>query len=207
MNNYLFTNEELEYIYADIRDENQDVYLSGVINITAKLPNGKYYLNLKTVEDRQTLRDDLMSFDNIYTLTDKKVVWFTIKNNEKLDLCFVYENAKDVIQSLRQQIVLNRRLEKGLISKDIVKHLTFDESCTDLGEKYNRESFYDTVHECLDEDITIWIDETKPLDDMDIRYLRTMKLLQDKQRLTKEKQILDAKLADLKKREDEIFKR
>ena len=110
------------------------------------------------------------------------------------------------ILTLRQQAVLNRRLEKGLIAKNIARHLILDETSTNLGEKYNRESFYDTVQECLDDDSTIWIDDSKSLDDMDVRYLRTMKLLQDRQRLTKQQQILDTKFADLKKRENEIFK-
>lgn len=206
MDNYTFNSDELEYIYATIGDDSQDIYQSSLTGIVAHLPNGKYFLRLKNLEDRHTLRDDLMFYHKIPTITDSKGVWFTVKNNETLELSFVYETIKDIILTLRQQAVLNRRLEKGLIAKNIARHLILDETSTNLGEKYNRESFYDTVQECLDDDSTIWIDDSKSLDDMDVRYLRTMKLLQDRQRLTKQQQILDAKFADLKKRENEIFK-
>ena len=201
-----FSNDELEYIYASVTDSSQDIYRSSASEITAKLPNGKYCLAIRNMKDRQTIRDNLMIFYNIPTVTDMQSIYFTVKNNEQLKLNFVYEHSQNIILSLRQQAVLNHRLEKGLIAKDIVQHLIINKSSTNLGKKYNRDSFYSTIQECLDEDIIIWLDDSKSLDDEDVRYLRKMKLLQNKKLLTRQKQILDAKLANLQRLEEEISK-
>lgn len=208
MNNHQFTNDELEYIYASITDSSQDIYLSNKSTIIAKLPNAKYCLQIKHSKDRQTFCDNLMTFYHIPTITYPKSVGFTIKHNERLELHFVYDNVKDIILSLRQQAVLNNRLTKGLIAQDIerLSKADCDYCSTDLGEKYNRESFYNTIQECLDEDVILWVDDSKPLDDADVKYLRKMKLVQNKKFLTRQKEILDEKLANLQKLEDEIFK-
>ena len=67
----------------------------------------------------------------------------------------------------------------------------------DLGEYYNRESFNDTIIECLANDETLIVDQNKPVQDSDIKQLRLAKILQDKNRLQRQLESLEEQEKDL----------
>lgn len=67
--------------------------------------------------------------------------------------------------------IITKLQKLTLIQKDIKKH-------TDWGEEYNRESFYDTIEECLMNGDTLLIDSNNHSDDKDARFLRYMRLEQ-----------------------------
>ena len=111
--------------------------------------------------------------------------------------------VEEIVRSLRTQAVVNaKKLSKeqeSLIAKDIKAH-------TDLGEAYNRESFYATLYECLENDETLEVDFTKSPTDKDVNVLQCAKLQQDKNRLLAERKEIDNEISQIEKHREELLK-
>ena len=101
-----------------------------------------------------------------------------------------------MVRSLRMQSVINARnlskQQESLIVKDIKSR------STDLGEEYNRESFYSTIYECLINNETLEVDKTKPVNNYDTKNLRLLKIMQEKSRLQHQ-------IDDLNKQEQDLL--
>ena len=110
--------------------------------------------------------------------------------------------VEEIVRSLRTQAVMNARnlsnQQESLIKKDIKNH-------TDLGEDYNRESFFRTIYECLENDETLEVDFTKSPADKDVNILQVAKLGQNKKRLLAERNEIDNEIAEIEKRRQEII--
>ncbi|MBQ7797801.1 MAG: hypothetical protein IJ371_01615, partial [Clostridia bacterium] len=77
---------------------------------------------------------------------------------------------------------------------------------TNLGDDYNRDSFYETVAEYVREDITLDVDLTKSPEDKDVKFLQLMKVMQDKYRHEAKQQKLDMEACEIAIRENELMK-
>ncbi|MBQ8522941.1 MAG: hypothetical protein IJ458_04750 [Clostridia bacterium] len=103
------------------------------------------------------------------------------------------KDIEQIVISLREQAVKNQnnlqQKQESLIQKDIKSH-------TDLGEEYNRESFYATLNECAQDEFKIEIDPNNTLIDADTISLHSAKLIQDQIKIAREKR----KLFNLEKR-------
>ncbi len=219
MEDIQFNEQELEYINADIYDKTQPIYAyatsrEGKILPTrynvrcTNIPKGKYIVNSTVNFHKSTLVN--IAWGNYYRqLTDRYTppeqfgfdVWDNCEFLLKSKFC-KQNTIQEIIHSLRTQAVMNARnlsnQQESLIKKDIKTH-------TDLGEDYNRESFFRTIYECLENDETLEVDFTKSPTDKDVNILQVAKLGQDKKRLLAERNEIDNEIAEIEKRQQEII--
>ena len=213
---------DIEYVEADIFDCDNDIYvyatypnmpkyLPNTYNLACRnLPLGSYSLKGKHID---------LHFDTIFKLahtddnfldvryTESDVFNFIVRETRDRILLQVKKcnrkNIENIVKDLRRQLILKQKQlgqdNQTLIQKDIKSH-------TDLGEDYNRESFYDTIWECVDIDETLDVDLTKSPKDKDINLLHFAKLMQDKSRLSAKQKELDKEKAELHQREIELMK-
>ena len=214
--NNQFTEQELKFINADIFDTTNDIYATILINgqysIYATLPSGWYKFNIANDElltCLKHLRQDGIS-TNMYHggiiihLTNTQTAHIVVKNNRD-----------EIVKELRKQAILNsmssKRKTKNLVEKAIQRRnnisIKHHGQKSDLGQAYNLKSLYETANECLAEDITIELDESKPTTDLVVRYLRAIKLKQDMMRLEAKQQASDEEKLDIEKHQNELFKK
>lgn len=190
MQKIVLTTDELHYINADVDDNRQEIYrkfnhLNSNFYLCATLPQGTYTLD---IEDKENCYMELAHFD-VDAYTTNTGVEFRINKPTKIMLYL--DDVMRGVLDLRRQVVENRRTQRQererLVQKAINKHtyLAIDPKNKkhDFGMGYNARSMHETVEECLDEDITIELDESKPVSDLYVRYLRAMKLKQEMERL------------------------
>ncbi|MBQ8522942.1 MAG: hypothetical protein IJ458_04755 [Clostridia bacterium] len=211
MENIQFTEKELKYINASILDKTHDIHIDGIQTIKATLPKGKYNIFVAECEDRLTICDDLRVFYNIKAtpslIKNRFGVEFAITANMKIEFSLVHERYECfayIIHSLREQVICNRKILKQkkerLIEKDIKSR------STNLGEDYNRNSFFETIWECTQLDETLDVDLSKSPKDNDVNLLQFAKIQQDKLRLRKKQQELDMEAMEIAIREQELMK-
>lgn len=201
-----FTFNEKQYINAYIDDRTQDIHRnynsnSDVIYMCAKLPQGTYVLE---ISDNSDICNQLEYFDIPSWVTSNKYVHFIITNETANKRFFLAaDDIDDHVKNLRKQVVLRKRelqqAQERLIKKDI-------KSRTDLGEDYNRESFYTTLYEYLENDETLEVDFTKSPTDKDVNVLQCAKLQQDKNRLLAERKEIDNEISQIEKHREELLK-
>ena len=205
-----FTEEELSYINANVYDSTQNVYIEkpsklfiSNYNIRCRnLAKGKYSLDttigLPMHEQAGMICGDLRG-----KLADESIslgfFTFNILDNCTFSLRTQYPCRKstiqDVVRSLRMQSITNAKntiKQESLIVKDIKSR------STDLGEDYNRESFYSTIYDCLANNETLEVDKTKPVNNYDTKNLRLLKIMQEKSRLQHQ-------IDDLNKQEQDLL--
>lgn len=205
--------KEKKYINASARDSKQDIcaypdfiILPGLPNnytIECKnLPKGTYNFNSNKVCMFFGTRYDFehgiktnvtWSYDPnhfSFTVTEPGEVKIEVKN---------VINIRKYVQSLRRQALANLHNQESLIQKDIKKH-------TDLGEEYNRTSFYDTIDECLIDGEDLIVDQTKSATDSDVKYLKLMRLEQLSVKLYEEQQRLNQARKELEQEANELLK-
>jgi len=215
-----FTDKELAYIKADIHDETQDIYISGIARIKASLPKGKYCILVDDIDDRLYMCDDLMAYYDIsaipkianddlkflhkfcYTCTAPGVT-FNVHSNMSIEFSLIHERPEHfahIIHTLRKQAIYNSKLtQESLIQQDIKFH-------TDLGEEYNRQSFEDAILDYFNDDEDLMVDTSKSIKDKDVKYLQLMKLMQDKNRHEIKQQQLDMEATELAIRENKLMR-
>lgn len=195
MENIQFNEDELKYINADIYDKSQNVHIEkysrliiNTYNISCNnLPIGTYTLDINLnlpMTEYASMFCGYLRGKLIDNSTPTSNFSFNILDNCRFLLKTQYPCRKSTIQnavlSLRTQAVVNARnlskQEQSLIARDIKSH-------TNLGEDYNRESFYATIYECLANDETLEVDTTKPVNNCDTKNLRLFKIMQEKNRL------------------------
>ena len=211
-----FTEQELEYINADVFDKSQQIY-AYCVNTESKilpniytikcldLPKGKYDAGLKVNFHFNTRY--YIAYGHFH---DKLHERYSESGRLKFDIidnCDVLLKTKlckrptveEKVYALRTQIVLNtRKLNKeSLIQQDIKTH-------TDLGEAYNRESFYSTINECIVDEIPINIDPTNTLIDADTISLHSAQLIQRQTDIARRKRELFAEQKECRKALEEL---
>jgi hypothetical protein len=133
MKEYKFTDKELEYINnIELFDKTNDIHISSIQTIAARLPKGKYCILVDDVDDRLMLCDDLKVIYNIDAIPqinddDYKFllkfchpssapgVTFNVPSEMNVELNLVHERPEHfahIIKTLRKQAVYNRNLEK-----------------------------------------------------------------------------------------------
>ena len=162
MKKFKYSKYDLDYLKANIFSATQDIYISGHNSITADLPKGKYSVVVGENENCQYICNELKRLYNLKTFEceDKNGFEFDITGDYKHFSFHLYytDHLGDIVLSLREQAIYNKRLGyETLIQKDI--------KANDLGEDYNRESFNDTIIECLANDETLIVDQNKPVQD------------------------------------------
>lgn len=204
--NIKFKDNELDYINENIFDSTQNIYvyakypnmpkcLPNTYNIACKnLPIGEYSLKGKHIDLHFNTKWKLAYIDRNFMdirYTNESDV-FNFIMRESLDRIMFqvkskYKDIESIVKELRRQAIFNqRKLEQNnqaLIQMDIKNH-------TDLGEQYNRESFYATINECIQDDTTLEIDSNNTLIDADTISLHSAKLIQDQIIITREKRKL-----------------
>lgn len=224
-----FTEQELAYINIDVFDKTQSIYAycshKTIKGFPAKykiycneMPKGHYRLEGKNIDfDTTTVWRIGYGFEpNLkpYYDTSKKYGFdFIINAPCSFGLTITCKDVENYVKELRKQAILNgiclkpkteRLIEKTIQKRENISIKRAGQK-TDLGKAYNERSLYETAQECLDEDITIALDESKPTSDLFVRYLHAMKLKQDMQRLEKKQQSLDKEKSDIKRRKNELF--
>ena len=111
MNKTQFTEAELKYINTDIDDLNQDIHrrfntIDDNFYLYAKLPNGKYHIDIEFLSGSMACVIDLKAFD-VHAHTVENGVEFTINNQPRIMLYL--EDVSTNVVSLRRQAVLNQR--------------------------------------------------------------------------------------------------
>lgn len=209
MKNAKFGLEELLYLHDGIFNSKHPIYAKYASNHKANIvcnniPNGFYSIKFDDF-DLASINESALCTDPCLSVNLDTRKGSTILNIEVLDNCdfqIIIDriDTSIAVHTLRQQAVLNARNQKtSLIKQDIARH-------TDLGKEYNRISFYDTIEDCIADGDDLIVDETKSPRDMDVKYLQIMKVMQDKIKLDAEQQALNAKKAELRRRENELLK-
>lgn len=216
MNNKSFSIEESKYIFTDLFNSNKSIYMENDIIIekidteleepkqifyvfTKNLPAGKYVIH---IEDFQCAFKNSMHLKSqgILCFLKNAELTFLINDNSSINLLFTKQNmAAKVVYELRLQELENLKSHNpSLISKAIAQH-------TNLGEAYNQTSFIDTIEECMEYDIPLSVDKSKPLSDFYVKYLRNMKLMQAQRELIRKKLDLEAEERALQEEENYLL--
>lgn len=216
MSNLSFSIEESKYIFTDLFNPRKAIYMEKydssldiddamanvdqsvpiLFYVTAhNLPVGKYIIH---IEDFQYAFKNSMQLKSqgILCFLKNAELTFSINDNTSINLLFTTHNmaAKAVYELRLQNLEKLKAHNPSLISKAIAQH-------TNLGESYNQASFLDTIDECLEYDIPLNVDKSKPLTDFYVKYLRNMKLMQEKKHLARKK--LDLELEERKLQQEE----
>ena len=200
---YNLTPKEYDYISASVNDCSQEIRLSlygDTLGISGKLVQGSYWITFNSSRDADKAYNELIKNNNLTIKRDNNYISFT-DYNAPIPIHFpisLHGGATGIVRELRRQVVLNRRELKSaqtnqtLIQQDIKKH-------TNLGEEYNRTSFYDTIDECLMDEEDLIVDNNVPNNDSDVVYLKLMRLEQlsmkmddERRRINKERKNLTA---------------
>ena len=209
MKNY-FTKEDLAEIYADPFDKSRQIYACAKYpkrptifpnTYTIKcsnLPLGLYIIRNKKIRffasnEPTSQNNNNRGFKTGYFEYGYFGFEISAPNTElklKIENCIAVD---DIIIELREKAIINRtKNNKTLIEQDIIYRSNF-------GEEYNRESFYNTIYDCLDDDETLLIDMSKSVQDPDVKQLRLASISQQKNRLKRQ-------IENLNKEEQELLK-
>lgn len=190
-----FTEDELSYINSDIYDHSQNIHIKKysrlfISNYTINCKNlaiGDYSLDPNiyfSMKEHASMVCGSLHGKLSNISTSLGTFSFSVLDNCSFSLRTQYSCRKstiqDVVRSLRMQSITNAKntiKQESLIVKDIKSH------GTDLGEEFNRDSFYSTIYECLINNETLEVDTTKPVSDYDTKNLRLLKIMQEKNRL------------------------
>lgn len=209
MNNEIFTDEELKFINCNPLDTSNTIYatypiLSSDFYVYVNhITPGKYQMDLHTNKNIESFRKSIKYLGKINSVNGTKVS-FSIKMRRSF-LIFAELNLADgieLVKNLRKQVVLNNRIineKKRLIAKQIKTY-------TNLGEQYNRNSFIDTILECMENNEELLVDCSKSAKDQDVKFLCLMQITQQENNIAKKQQILDAQKTELEQRKVELLK-
>ena len=132
MQEYEFTDKEFAYIKEDVCDQSQDIHISDIATIKARLPKGKYCILVDDKDDRLMLCEDLKVLYNIKATPqieddDLKFlrkfchpafvhgITFNVSATKNIQLDLVHqrpEHFAHTIYTLRKQAIYNHNLEK-----------------------------------------------------------------------------------------------
>ena len=211
-----FTEQELAYINADIYDKSQPIHTYAKKIKNSILPN-KYIIKCVNIPQGEYVTRNNISFHNttvhnmaygffykrlIEVYPDMGYFEFEVLNDCEFVLKSKHckqETIEKIIRSLRKQAVVNKQNlnKESLIQKDIKSH-------TNLGEDYNRESFYSTINECIVDKIPIEIDPNNKVIDADTISLHSAQLIQRQIKIAQKKREIYAEQKECRKALEEL---
>ena len=209
MNNEIFTDEELKFINCNPLDTSNTIYatypiLSSDFYVYVNhITPGKYQIDLHNKANIESFRKSIKYLGKINSIKGTTIS-FSIKMRRSF-LIFAELNLAEgieLVKNLRKQVVLNNRILKEkerLIAKQIKTY-------TNLGEEYNRNSFVDTILECMENNEELLVDCTKSPKDQDVKFLCLMQITQQENNIAKEQEILNNKKFELEQRKVELLK-
>ncbi|MBO5910359.1 MAG: hypothetical protein J6Q15_02495 [Clostridia bacterium] len=133
MQEYEFTDKELEYINnIEFFDKSNDIHISSIQTISARLPKGKYCILVDDKDDRLMLCEDLKvlyDIDAIPQIEDDDFkfllkfchpssapgITFNVPSKMDIQLNLVHERPEHfahIIYTLRKQAIYNHKLEQ-----------------------------------------------------------------------------------------------
>jgi len=207
--NEQFSKKELHAITTGLQFSDRPIYYREITPtaycvVANALPDGKYVVHFADELDTVRAFNRFTTWKNVTpTLTDSTTLSLNIQNLASISFA-VESNADQIVMDLRKQFILKSHDKRRLI-KSCVDEIERANK-TKMDEQFNRDSLYDTIQECLDYDIPLNVDETKPMSDCDVRYLRAMKLLQDAKFINAKQDALNLEKAELKRRQNEFLK-
>ena len=186
MKRHTINAQEFKYVNASARDSKQDIYayphflgIPGLPNtytiVCTNLPKGTYTFD-KNLDGRKVSlhyntrhkveQEDKKSIVNNHRELNK----YSFEVVEPTEVMLVVEGVSSIrgyVVSLRKQALANQ--QATLIQKQIKKY-------TDYGENYNRQSFYDTIDECFENNDALIVAKPKDANDKDFKYLKEKEL-------------------------------
>ena len=170
---------------------------------TSSLSPGRYIITLNNASEIATTIKNFSNY-NIPVTTKGNTLIFDINTiGTPVIISTTEKNMRKVHRQLEARAIIRNKGVKNsndsLIKKEIKAH-------TDLGEEFNRTSFYDTISECIELGEDLIVDTSKSPADPDIKYLQMNKYMQDEAKLVRERQKLEQKIRDLKQKQYELMK-